>query len=187
MKVLIILGSVRKVRNTPVIGGIVQEICAGEQPEAEFEIVDLKNWTLPMDAEEAIPMTGVYTEKSTQAWSEKVLLADAYVVVTPQYNWGYPAALKNAFDILYKEWVGKPVGIVTFGGHGGDKCSAQLHSILSGGFRMNTTATAPKIMTDRAFAMKHIVDREKLKADCRSEVGMMARELAQAFAAPSQV
>jgi NAD(P)H-dependent FMN reductase len=42
------------------------------------------------------------------------------VFVSPQYNWGYPAPLKNAIDHLYKEWLGKPAVIVTYGGHGGD-------------------------------------------------------------------
>jgi NAD(P)H-dependent FMN reductase len=52
--------------------------------------------------------------------------------VTPQYNWGYPAVLKNAIDHLYKEWHGKPEMIVTYGGHGGHggtKCAAQLRQI----------------------------------------------------------
>ena len=43
-----------------------------------------------------------------------------------QYNWGYPASLKNALDYLYHEWTGKPAGIISYGGHGGGKAAAQL-------------------------------------------------------------
>ena len=46
-----------------------------------------------------------------------------------QYNWGYPAALKNALDFLYKEWHNKPAGIISYGGHGGGKAAAQLQQV----------------------------------------------------------
>ncbi len=55
----------------------------------------------------------------------------AIVFVSPQYNWGYPAPLKNAIDHLYKEWAGKPAMIVTYGGHGGSKCAAQLRQAFA--------------------------------------------------------
>ena len=48
------------------------------------------------------------------------------------YNWGYPAPLKNAIDHLYREWKGKPALIVTYGGHGGDRCARQLREVLTG-------------------------------------------------------
>ena len=48
-----------------------------------------------------------------------------------QYNWGYPAVLKNAIDYLYHEWKGKPAAIVSYGGHGGGKGAAQLHQVSS--------------------------------------------------------
>jgi NAD(P)H-dependent FMN reductase len=54
------------------------------------------------------------------------------VFVTPQYNWGYPAPLKNAIDHLYKEWHGKPAMIVSYGHHGGGKCASQLNQVLKG-------------------------------------------------------
>ena len=52
--------------------------------------------------------------------------------VTPQYNWGYPAPLKNAIDYLYNEWKGKPALVVSYGGHGGGKANGQLREVLRG-------------------------------------------------------
>ncbi len=70
--------------------------------------------------------------------------ATAYIFVTPQYNWGYPAALKNALDHLYREWATKPAMIVSYGFHGGGKCAAQLREVLEG-LHMRPTATMPAL------------------------------------------
>jgi len=94
-----------------------------------FEVVDLAEWPLPMDDEPAIPQTGQYDRDHTLAWSRKIAAAPAFVFVTPQYNGGYPAALKNAIDHLYQEWAGKPAAIVTYGGHGGGRCGDQLDAV----------------------------------------------------------
>ncbi len=50
----------------------------------------------------------------------------------PQYNWGYPAPLKNALDFLYAEWRGKPATTVTYGTRGGNRAAAQFHTVLDG-------------------------------------------------------
>ena len=52
-----------------------------------------------MDDEPGVPAGGVYEFEHTRAWSRKIANADAFVFVTPQYNWGYPAVLKNAIAI----------------------------------------------------------------------------------------
>ena len=85
-----------------------------------------------MDDEPHIPAIGPYTQPHTLAWSRKIAAADAFVFVTPQYNRGYPAALKNAIDHLFHEWEGKPAVIVTYGGHGGGRCGAQLKQVAEG-------------------------------------------------------
>lgn len=58
------------------------------------------------------------------------------LILTPQYNWGIPAPLKNALDQLYNEFRDMPVGIMTAGGRGGDKCEASLRIVLGGGLHM---------------------------------------------------
>lgn len=77
-----------------------------------------------------------YASPAVQEWSRFVASCAAFVIVTPQYNWGYPGELKNALDHLYHEWSGKPVAIVTYGGHGGGRCAAQLQIVLGGGLKM---------------------------------------------------
>jgi len=64
------------------------------------------------------------------------------VFVTPQYNWGYPAVLKNAIDYLFNEWKGKSAMIVSYGGHGGGKAASQLRQVLNG-VHMEVAETMP--------------------------------------------
>lgn len=71
------------------------------------------------------------------------------IFVIPQYNWGYPAALKNAIDHLYREWRDKPAVIVTYGGHGGTKCSEQLRQVASA-VKLRLVPTAPAIVLPEA-------------------------------------
>ncbi|TFY70434.1 hypothetical protein EVG20_g2565 [Dentipellis fragilis] len=78
-----------------------------------------------------------YGNEPARQWSTFVTSCDAFVIVTPQYNRGYPGELKNALDHLYWEWHGKSVLLVTYGGHGGGRCAAQLKQVLEDGLRMN--------------------------------------------------
>lgn len=126
--VLLVMGSTRAGRLCPRITAWVAQI-GKSSTGLDYEILDLANWQLPMDDEPGIPALGAYTQAHTQAWSEKVRQAAAVVFVTPQFNWGYPAVLKNAIDHLYHEWQNKPVAFVTYGGHGGTRCAKQLKQI----------------------------------------------------------
>lgn len=114
-----------------------------------LELVDLRDWPLPMDDEPEMPQRGVYANAHTEAWSAKVASANAVVFVTPQYNWGYPAALKNSLDHLYGEWAGKPALIVTYGSRGGGLCAAQLRQVLEG-LKMAPVPTMPGLVLSRA-------------------------------------
>jgi NAD(P)H-dependent FMN reductase len=142
------MGSTRHGRRCPQIAAWViglAEACSG----LEYELLDLLDWLLPAHDEPDIPARGAhYMHPHTQAWSRKIAAADALVFVTPQYNWGYPAPLKNAIDHLYKEWHGKPAVIVTYGGHGGGKCAAQFRQVAEA-VRMRPTATMPAITLSR--------------------------------------
>jgi NAD(P)H-dependent FMN reductase len=129
--VLVIAASLRPRRIALHIAQWVAKI-GRETTSGDFEVVDLKDWPLPMDDEPHVPATGDYEHEHTRAWSRKIDAAGAFVFVTPQYNWGYPASLKNALDHLYREWAGKPAMIVSYGGHGGDKCAAQLSQVCQG-------------------------------------------------------
>jgi multimeric flavodoxin WrbA len=77
-----------------------------------------------------------YTSPSTQQWSAFIASCAGIIILTPQFNWGYPGELKNALDHLYWEWRDKPVMLATYGGHGGGKCATQLKQVLEGGLKM---------------------------------------------------
>ena len=125
----IIVGSVRPVRVGDQIAAALAPVLA-EASGASVEIIDLAELALPMLDEPLMPAMGNYQKPHTIAWSEMVKESDAVVFLTPQYNGGYPAALKNAVDYLYHEWSAKPALIVSYGGHGGSQSGAQLRSVL---------------------------------------------------------
>jgi NAD(P)H-dependent FMN reductase len=142
--VLVIMGSVRAGRLCPAIASWVAEI-GRISTRLSYELAD---WPLPPDDEPGVPVLGSYSQDHTRAWSRKIASAGGFVFVTPQYNWGYPAVLKNALDHLYKEWAGKPLMIVSYGGHGGGKCAAQLRQVAEG-MKMRPVTTMPGITLTR--------------------------------------
>jgi NAD(P)H-dependent FMN reductase len=146
--VLLIMGSVRAGRVCPKIADWVARI-GRDATKLSYEVVDLADWPLPMNDEPAIPAKGIYGQPHTRAWSEKIKSAAAVVFVTPQYNWGYPAVLKNAIDHLYSEWRNKPAIFVTYGGHGGTKCAKQLKQVAKA-VKMRVVSNAPGIVLSDA-------------------------------------
>ena len=146
--VLVIMGSTRAGRVCPLVSEWITQL-GMDGTDFHFEIIDLKTWLLPMDDEPAISATGRYAQVHTIAWSEKISSCDAVIFVTPQYNWGYPAALKNALDHLYNEWRDKPAMIVTYGGHGGTKCSEQLKQV-AGALKLRLVPTSPTLVLPNA-------------------------------------
>src|SRR5476649_2919394 len=105
LKVAIIIGSTRPGRNGEAVAKWAGEI-ARRRNDAEFELVDLKDFNLPL-LDEAMPASlGQYAHAHTKKWSAKIASFDAFVFVTPEYNHGPSGALKNAIDFLHAEWVG---------------------------------------------------------------------------------
>jgi NAD(P)H-dependent FMN reductase len=92
----------------------------------EVELVDLKEVALPMLDEPRHPRLGQYEHAHTKAWSARVKSADAFVLVTPEYNYGTPPALVNALDYLFVEWAYKPAAFVSYGGVSGGTRSVQM-------------------------------------------------------------
>ena len=99
-------------------------------PALEASILDLADHPLPFFDEPLAPQVikdpANYAHNHTRAWSRVISSYQAFVFVTPQYNWNVPASLKNALDFLYHEWSEKPVLVVSYGGHGGGKAAAAL-------------------------------------------------------------
>ncbi|AWE48748.1 MULTISPECIES: NADPH-dependent FMN reductase [Streptomyces] len=127
-KIGIIIGSTRPGRNGEAVARWVHEVAA-ERTDAEFEIVDLLDYELPV-LDEAYPASlGNYTQPHTRAWAEKIASLDGFVIVTPEYNRSVPGALKNAIDFLYAEWNNKAVGFVSYGSVGGTRAVEHLRGI----------------------------------------------------------
>jgi NAD(P)H-dependent FMN reductase len=180
--VLVIMGSVRAERHCPTLAAWIAKIGEAETALA-FELVDLADWPLPMDDEPHIPAVGPYLQPHTQRWSEKLAQADAFVFVSPQYNWGYPAALKNAIDHCYREWHGKPLLIVTYGGHGGGKCAAQLKQVAEG-LHMRPVPTMPGLTLTRAMIGGAAITPDVDFADQIPEIRQACEALAALVATP---
>src|SRR5438105_861313 len=101
--IAVILGSTRPGRNGEAVAKWVYEI-AKKRIDAEFELVDIKDFNLPLLDEPVPPIMGQYSKPHTKAWAAKIGSFDGYVFVTPEYNHGISGALKNAIDFLYHEW-----------------------------------------------------------------------------------
>jgi NAD(P)H-dependent FMN reductase len=98
----------------------------------EIEVADLAEVNLPLLDEPNHPRLGQYMHQHTKDWSATVNASDAFVIVTPEYNYGYPAALKNAIDYLQKEWRDKPIGFVSYGGvSAGTRAVQQLKQVVT--------------------------------------------------------
>src|SRR5438093_6265871 len=130
IRIAIILGSTRPGRKAEAVAKWVYEI-AQNRRDAEFELVDIKDFNLPLLDEPMSPIMGQYTHQHTKTWSAKIESFDAYVFVTPVYNHETSGALKNAIDFLYHEWVNKAAGFVSYGVAGGARAVEQLRLVLA--------------------------------------------------------
>ena len=128
---MIIVGSTRPGRvGLPVARWFEQRARAHGAFDIEF--VDLAELNLPLLDEPNHPRFRQYTNSHTLRWSELVDGADAFVIVTSEYNHGYPAPLKNAIDFLNQEWRYKPVGFVSYGGvAAGTRAMQQLKTVVA--------------------------------------------------------
>ncbi len=130
IKVAVIIASTRPGRNGEAVGKWVYEI-ASKRTDATYELIDLMEVNLPLLDEPNSPATQKYTKQHTKDWSDRITPFDAFVFVTPEYNHGVPAALKNALDFLYKEWNNKVAGFVAYGNTGGARSVEHLRCIMA--------------------------------------------------------
>lgn len=131
MKIQVIVGSTRPNRfsEKPALW-IFEE--AKKRTDLEVELLDLRDYPLPFFNEPVSParLKGQYTDEVALRWAKKIAGGDGYIIVTPKYNHGYPAVLKNALDYLYDEWNRKPVGFVSYGGAMGVRAVEQLRQVV---------------------------------------------------------
>ncbi|GAM82297.1 hypothetical protein ANO11243_002760 [Dothideomycetidae sp. 11243] len=174
MKLGIIQGSTRNPSNTAGITAWAESKIKSLHLSENITIqtIDLSQAALPYTIDPVIPqghpsnsgpeaLAASYVDPAVQAWSRTVGSWDAVLIITPQYNWGVPAPLKNAIDHLYHEWVAKPVGLFTIGGHGGGKCCESLRTILGGGLHANVAEKAVNLNLPKQY----IVTGERVRGD----------------------
>jgi NAD(P)H-dependent FMN reductase len=128
-KIGIILGSTRPGRNGEAVARWVLEL-AQKRTDAEFELIDLKDFNLPHLDEAIPPSLGQYANDHTKAWAATIARFDGFVFVTPEYNHSTSGALKNAIDFLYAEWNNKAAGFVSYGALGGARAVEHLRLIM---------------------------------------------------------
>ena len=129
-KIAIIIGSTRPGRNGEAVGKWAYDI-ARKRDDAEFELVDIADFNLPLFDEAMPPIFGQYSHDHTRAWSTKIASFDGYVFVTPEYNHGTCAALKNAIDFLYQEWTNKAAGFIAYGSTMGARAVENLRLVMA--------------------------------------------------------
>jgi len=129
-RVGIILGSTRPNRNGEQVAKWVLEVASG-RTDAEFELVDLRDYPLPHLDEPLPPSLGQYQNDHTKEWADKIASFDGFVFVTPEYNHSTSGVLKNAIDYLYAEWNNKAVGFVSYGAVGGARAAEHLRLVAA--------------------------------------------------------
>jgi NAD(P)H-dependent FMN reductase len=129
MRIAIVTGSTRPGRLNEAVARWVYEI-AKKRTDAEFELVDIAEYELPLLDEPVPPSQGRYSHPHTKRWAQKIDSFDGFVFVAPEYNHGISGALKNAIDFLYREWNNKAAGFVSYGSIGGARAVEQLRLVM---------------------------------------------------------
>ena len=130
LRIAIIIGSTRPGRNGEVVAQWAYDT-ARQRGDADFEVIDITQFNLPLLDEPMPAMSGQYSQPHTRAWSATIASFDGYVFVTPEYNHGAPGALKNAIDFLFPEWMNKAAGFIGYGYTMGSRAVEQLRPVMA--------------------------------------------------------
>ncbi len=129
LKIAIITGSTRPGRNNEQVARWVLAQ-AQARGDAEYSLLDIQDFHLPLLDEPLPAGYNQYQKEHTRAWSQAVAPFDGYIIVTPEYNHGPSAAIKNALDYLAVEWANKAMGFVGYGSAGGVRAVEQLRQVV---------------------------------------------------------
>jgi NAD(P)H-dependent FMN reductase len=154
----IIIGSTRPGRIGPAVADWITER-AREHGGFDVEVTDLAELNLPMYDEPSHPRLKKYVNQHTKDWSALVQASDAFIFVTPEYNYSFNAATKNAIDYLHSEWQHKVAGIVSYGGvAAGTRATQMLKQVLT------TLKVVPVFeAVNIPFVAKHLDEDRRLK------------------------
>ncbi|MFO7579868.1 NADPH-dependent FMN reductase [Nitrosomonas halophila] len=154
-KLHIIICSTRPGRVGPYVGKWFHKLAVRHGKFAAL-LVDLAEFNLPVYDEPEHPVLQRYQHTHTKNWSASVNAADAYVFVTPEYNFGPPPALLNALNYVYKEWNYKPAGIVSYGGVSGGLRSALVEKLT-----LTTLKMMPMVEAVTIQHVSKLIDQKK--------------------------
>ena len=129
LKLNVVIASTRPGRIGPKVAGWVADF-ASQNSDFEVELVDLADFDLPLIDETGHPRAQAYEHEHTKRWSASAASADAFVFVTPEYDYFAPASLVNALQVLAAEWGYKPAGLVGYGGISGGLRAIQGEKLL---------------------------------------------------------
>lgn len=167
LKLHVIIASTRPGRVGPTVARWFHEI-ARRHAGFDTELVDLADFRLPVYDEPRHPVLQQYEHEHTKAWAKSVAAADAYVLVTPEYNYGPTPALVNALNYVSKEWNYKPAAFVSYGG-------------ISGGMR-GVQATKPTLNTLKMVPINEAVVFPMVSQHMDTQGALAASELQTASA-----
>lgn len=129
IRIAIILGSTRPGRVGEGVAHWAHGV-ASRRSDADYELVDIEDFNLPLLDEPLPPSRGQYSKEHTKKWAAKIASFDGFVFVAPEYNHGISGALKNAIDFLYREWNNKAAGFVSYGSAGGTRAVEALRLVM---------------------------------------------------------
>src|SRR5258708_38866323 len=136
LPILLILGSTGEGRFSEVIGRWLPPILEAREA-LPVELVDLRDWKLPYyDRPSAAAQSDYADDELCLRWADVVAGGDGFVIISPEYNYGYPAVLKSALDAVYKEWNRKPVAFVGYGGSAGGSPRRRPRRLVEAPMRM---------------------------------------------------
>jgi len=177
MKIAIISGSIREGRNADHVSAWVKGASAAfETEDLTFETVHLADFNLPLLDGAMLPgmLNRAYTDEAQLAWGKKIDEFDGFIVVTPEYNHGVPGALKNAFDLLAPEWMGKPIAFVSYGADGGVRAVEQWRQIVANFDMYDVRATiALSLFTE--FGAEGLAPQERRAGEIEGLLGSIVR------------
>ena len=125
LKLHVLICSTRPGRGGPAVARWFRDAAVADG-RFDVELVDLQDFNLPLFDEPQHPRLQKYEHEHTRRWSASVAAADAFVFVTPEYNYAPPPSLLNALDFLSLEWSYKPVAFVSYGGIGAGVRAVQV-------------------------------------------------------------
>ena len=166
LKIKVILGTTRQQR----LGEQPAKWIADKAKEKglDVEILDLRDYPLPFFDEAMSPtmavMKGAYPYPVSAKWTEKIGEADGFIMTVAEYNHGYAAVLKNAFDYVSKEWNKKPVAFVGYGSVGAARAIEQLRQVVAEQQMVSTRATVHMVNPWGLLDDKGVLDMSSFDA-----------------------